>query len=558
MPPAGKKRGRDASTPASSGLDEWTMGATLGEGAFATVRLATPKKGNGLPVACKFINKGLTDEAQAKHEISILKALGSHPNVVCLVDTFETPAAYAVLLEYVAGGEVFDKLADNGPFSEKDAAKIVRECAMALRHMHKLGIVHRDLKPENLLLTKDTNDVKVADFGLAAFFGNGHEPLTQACGTITYLAPEMISAQQTGGSYGAGVDLWSLGAILFSLLGAYAAFDPLCNLSDDEIEERIQAGSWDFNAYPKQWEHVSEAAKSTIRSLLSADPKKRPTAAKLLDQSAWVKGDSAPAVPLPASDVSLKAFQEGRQLWRAAIDAAALFIGSPDAATAAVQQSGATQSGGFCSNAAAKAKHALGGWLQRGIDVIETATGVDIDGDGKVSSASKGAKKSSSSSSSSSSVVSLPESAEAELRRAFNVYDKDGSGEIDADELRDVMKGLGFVGPDVARRMAEIDTNGDGVISYEEFKQMLLPIYQVSGEALRRIFDFFDADGNGSLEKRELEVMLQKLGMGAEGGRNSARKKMLDNVFEAADTNHDGVVSFEEFVALFKASSALN
>ena len=163
----------------------------------------------------KFINKGLTDEAQAKHEISILKALGSHPNVVCLVDTFETPAAYAVLLEYVAGGEVFDKLADNGPFSEKDAAKIVRECAMALRHMHKLGIVHRDLKPENLL-SQDTNDVKVADFGLAAFFGNGHEPLTQACGTITYLAPEMISAQQTGGSYGAGVDLWSLGAILFS------------------------------------------------------------------------------------------------------------------------------------------------------------------------------------------------------------------------------------------------------------------------------------------------------------------------------------------------------
>ena len=69
MPPAGKKRGRDASTPASSGLDEWTMGATLGEGAFATVRLATPKKGNGLPVACKFINKGLTDEAQAARDL---------------------------------------------------------------------------------------------------------------------------------------------------------------------------------------------------------------------------------------------------------------------------------------------------------------------------------------------------------------------------------------------------------------------------------------------------------------------------------------------------------
>ena len=105
--------------------------------------------------------------------------------------------------------------------------------------------------------------------------------------------------------------------------------------------------------------------------------------------------------------------------------------------------------------------------------------------------------------------------------------------------------------------MAEIDTRGDGVIRTKSSADAAAYL-PGSGEALRRIFDFFDADGNGSLEKRELEVMLQKLGMGAEGGRNSARKKMLDNVFEAADTNHDGVVSFEEFVALFKASSALN
>ena len=90
-------------------------------------------------------------------------------------------------------------------------------------------------------------------------------------------------------------------------------------------------------------------------------------------------GDSAPAA-FPASDVSPRPSQEGRQLWRAAIDYSTVHR-IPGTATAAVQQSGATRSGSLL-NAAAKPR-TLGGWLQHGIDVIETATGVDIDGDGK-------------------------------------------------------------------------------------------------------------------------------------------------------------------------------
>ena len=95
--------------------------------------------------------------------------------------------------------------------------------ATALVHMHSKGICHRDLKPENILLTSRASDadVKVADFGIAAFTSTS-EPISGAAGTINYIAPEILA----DGPYGVEVDTWSLGVILFILLGAYNPFDP--------------------------------------------------------------------------------------------------------------------------------------------------------------------------------------------------------------------------------------------------------------------------------------------------------------------------------------------
>lgn len=457
-----------SSSTKRDGADKWILGKTLGEGAFATVRLGTSKAGE--QAAVKLIGKGRTDAKQAADEVEILSKLGKHLNVVCLLDQFETDYAFGLVLEFVKGGEVFDRIAEDGPYSEQDAANVVRQVAQALKHMHALHIVHRDLKPENLLLTDASPPVvKVADFGLATVFGPGKPPLTQVCGTLTYLAPEMLQTDAAH-SYGAAVDLWSLGAILFTLLGAYAAFDPLCNLSDDEIEKRItDGGSLDlaFAAYPKQWVHVSDDAKAAIRQLLTLDPSTRPTAAQLLARSAWVRGERASDKPLPRSDACLKAHQQGRQMWRAAIDAAALFLGSPQTATATAQQTAAADAAAAGkSTPAGRVRLSLGGWLQKGIDALESVTGLDIDGDGKVgASPNKGQGKRqkvggtpSSSAGTASGAVALPEAAEEELRRAFAVYDKDDSGGIDAEELRSVMKSLGCHGQEAARRMAEIDT----------------------------------------------------------------------------------------------------
>ena len=224
-------------------LAQYDIGRILGEGAFAIVRQAT-HRGTGQPAALKFVQKALSTTQEVLNELSILMTIGLHRNVACAMDTFELPEQWAIVLELVEGGEVFERIADKGPYSERDAALVIRQVGLALSHMHGLGVAHRDLKPENLLLTA-AGDVKVADFGLASRFGSGLPPMDVLRGTPAYVAPEMIDIPEPGG-YGPGVDLWATGCILYTLLCAYCAFDPSNNTTDEEILRRSACGEWSF------------------------------------------------------------------------------------------------------------------------------------------------------------------------------------------------------------------------------------------------------------------------------------------------------------------------
>ena len=485
-PAAAAKASRTDEKRRPTGLERFTLGKRLGEGGFASVRLATDAVTKG-DVAVKFMWKRRTSAKSAHNERDVLRALGQHEHIVSLICDFETADAFCLVLELVTGGEVFDKVATQGAFSEADAATVVRSVARALQHLHSQNIVHRDLKPENLLLTA-SDDVKVADFGLGALYGPGHPPLTLQCGTINYVAPEMLAG---GAPYTEAVDLWSLGALVFTLLGAYCAFDPCANLPHDSVRERIKSNMWDFERFPQQWAHVSEAARSVIRSLLEPDVAKRSTAEKLLAEP-WVVGVDAPKQPLPPGHrKKLQEFQEGRRVWRAAVDAAALFLGSPHMSVAS----------------------AAGGESDAG--------------------------------------AALPETAEEELRRAFAVYDKDGNGSIDLDELRDVMTSLhvGGLSADAAavNVMQSVDTDGDGSVSFDEFKVLVRPLYDASSAALRKIFELFDEDKSGFIDTEELGIVLQRLGL----GKGATTLDALDKVFAAADTDGDGKVDFLEFTSLF-------
>ena len=221
-------------------------------------------------------------------------------------------------------GQVFDKICKDGPFSEADAADVVRQVALGLAFIHTAGVVHRDLKPENLLLTSK-GVVKLADFGLAEWCGPNAKPLTEIVGTAAYMAPEVIAADDGDGpAYNEQCDVFSLGCVLFSLLAGYQAFDPKSDGDWEKTMERVEKNQWSFTAFPERWKVVSNPAKQLIRSLLEPKASKRLTADKVLTQK-WVSGEGVAKEPLPGSDVQLKHFYHGRRVWREAAEAATVF-----------------------------------------------------------------------------------------------------------------------------------------------------------------------------------------------------------------------------------------
>eukprot|EP00042_Codosiga_hollandica_P049281 m.569751 g.569751 ORF g.569751 m.569751 type:complete len:236 (-) comp57842_c1_seq5:884-1591(-) len=195
----------------------YKFGKTLGTGNFAEVKLATHRETN-MKYAVKIINKALCagKEDMIETELSVLKRV-RHKHIVGMIEEFDTPDKLYLILDYVEGGELFDRIVAEGNFTEVDASRIMRQMTEAIQYLHELGIVHRDLKPENLLFaTKEPNaDILVTDFGLSKLMEDS-VALKTACGTPNYVAPEVL--MQRG--YGKQVDVWSLGVILFILYGA--------------------------------------------------------------------------------------------------------------------------------------------------------------------------------------------------------------------------------------------------------------------------------------------------------------------------------------------------
>lgn len=191
----------------------------LRSGSFATVYLCTdlhPPPNFPKQYAMKIIEKAKC-KGQEEHiikEITILKKL-SHRNIIHLYDVFETRDKLYLQMELVSGGELFDRIVNKGTYTEADARNLVKYLLDALNFLHEQNIVHRDLKPENLLMSspKEDADVKLADFGLSTFAENDFA-LKTSCGTLTYVAPEVLKGEK----YGKKVDMWSLGVITYILL----------------------------------------------------------------------------------------------------------------------------------------------------------------------------------------------------------------------------------------------------------------------------------------------------------------------------------------------------
>ncbi|KAG7532554.1 Protein kinase domain [Arabidopsis thaliana x Arabidopsis arenosa] len=274
------KKKQDQSNQQALILGKYEMGRLLGHGTFAKVYLARNAQ-SGESVAIKVIDKekvlksGLI--AHIKREISILRRV-RHPNIVQLFEVMATKSKIYFVMEYVKGGELFNKVA-KGRLKEEMARKYFQQLISAVSFCHFRGVYHRDLKPENLLLDENGN-LKVSDFGLSAVSDQIRQDglFHTFCGTPAYVAPEVLARK---GYDGAKVDIWSCGVILFVLM---AGFLPFHDRNVMAMYKKIYRG--DFRC--PRWFPV-EINRLLIR-MLETKPERRFTMPEIMETSWFKKG----------------------------------------------------------------------------------------------------------------------------------------------------------------------------------------------------------------------------------------------------------------------------
>ena len=216
-----------------------------------------------------------------------MEMVGEHPHIATLYEAIEQPekGTYCLVMELLAGGELFDRLVARGPYAEDVAAILFAELCDALVYLHSLGVVHRDIKPENICFaTEEENSAtRLIDFGYAAVLSLDGVPERQLgpkgyAGTCRYLSPEQL---REGAADTCQHDMWAAGVVLYILLCGYPPF----TAAIPELFDDIQAARFDFPS--ADWDGVSEDAKELVRGLLVTDPEARLTAEQAADHR-WV------------------------------------------------------------------------------------------------------------------------------------------------------------------------------------------------------------------------------------------------------------------------------
>uniref|UniRef100_A0AAY4ENK2 Protein kinase domain-containing protein n=1 Tax=Denticeps clupeoides TaxID=299321 RepID=A0AAY4ENK2_9TELE len=231
----------------------------LGGGRFGQVHMCA-ELSSGLTLAAKIIKvKGMKERDEVKNEIGVMNQL-NHVNLIQLYDAFESRTNLTLIMEYVGGGELFDRIVDEKyHLTELDAIVFMRQICEGVQYLHQQYILHLDLKPENILCVNSTgNQIKIIDFGLARKY-RPREKLKVNFGTPEFLAPEVVNYDFVSFP----TDMWSVGVITYMLL---SGLSPFMGDTDMETMNNILHANWDFDA--EAFENVSEEAKDFISRLL--------------------------------------------------------------------------------------------------------------------------------------------------------------------------------------------------------------------------------------------------------------------------------------------------
>jgi serine/threonine protein kinase len=262
--------------------DRYEVGEMLGVGSFSKVFWAEDRR-TGLPVAAKIVPKGgMSKDKLLMKEVCVLRH-ASHPSVLEFRGFFEAfdpedqVGVWVIVTELVAGGELFERVRQNGRYPEERAAYIAYQLLSALKALHERRLVHRDIKTENVILVEDdTDEIKLVDFGLATPEWDT-EAMSVRCGSPGYIAPEVLRNEK----YGCKVDCFSVGVLLHILL---VGRGPFRGKSTEEMLTR----NLKCKVSHRPLAHISTDAKDLLLSLLDPQPEQRPSAAEALEHR-WLQ-----------------------------------------------------------------------------------------------------------------------------------------------------------------------------------------------------------------------------------------------------------------------------
>ncbi|XP_044466980.1 calcium-dependent protein kinase 24-like [Mangifera indica] len=442
--------------------EKYKFGRELGRGEFG-ITYEIVEKETGERYACKMITKEKlkteVDVDDVKREVEIMRHLPKHPNIVSFKEAFEDKEACYLVMELCEGGELFDRIVSKGHYTERAAAKTAKTILEVVKVCNDNGVIHRDLKPENFLFAdaSENSQLKAIDFGLSIFF-EPNERFCEIVGSPYYMAPEVLKR-----SYGPEIDLWSAGVIIYILL---CGVPPFWAETEEGIAHAIIKGKLDFERDP--WPKISQEAKELVRSMLDPNPYNRVTIQEVLEHP-WIQNENhAPNISLGENVAArIKNFSLMNKFKKKVLRVVADNL--PNEQLAALKKMFDmmdTDNTGDLSFDELKDGLDMIGHKVSEPDVKMLMEAADIDGDGYLScdeflTMSVHLKKMGN---------------DEDLSQAFNYFDKNQSGYIEFDELKEALL-EDNLGPNKEQIIHEIlfdvDLDKDGRVSYEEFKAMM-------------------------------------------------------------------------------------
>ena len=252
--------------PDSPLLKSYDVNFEIGSGTYSKV-YQVRQKSTGELRACKYISKEKFKKEsliQFENECKILEQ-SDHPNIVKIFEIFNTEKSFYLIMENCNGGSLSNKIEErinhDKPFDENILSEIIRQISSAIKYIHDRNICHRDLKPDNICFTNmgsmENNTAKLIDFGLGKMM-KVNEKTDSIVGSPLYVAPEVLNK-----NYTKKCDIWSLGVIIFLLVGGYPPF-----LGNDNAQTNMKILSMKYEFKEKGFKNASEDVKDLIRHCL--------------------------------------------------------------------------------------------------------------------------------------------------------------------------------------------------------------------------------------------------------------------------------------------------